>query len=293
MKFRQFRIKWLSVTIYHKSPFLINTRSVETCKHSITKDMLSRGLNCIEYANGARHTLPDYADMAIWTASKRAYLQGEGEKRQEWGISTADDAWTKEELEAIGQNYEAEQRQQYAERKAEKYGRLSEYSLDPENRKKYAAKVQGWKAIAKEGNSDIIKSVSTGEEALMTEIHSLGKINTEVLEKEFGNIQTDEIIVTNERIEHIKERHPEDYALFEKYGKESVASPDLIIKDVKNKGTVFMVKRLPETNLNVVVRVVLETDDSKLKNSVMTFYRIRERNLRKLVEKNGLLYKKE
>lgn len=53
-----------------------------------TKDMLSRGLNCVEYANGARHTLADYADMAIRTASKRAYLQGEGEKRQEWGVTT-------------------------------------------------------------------------------------------------------------------------------------------------------------------------------------------------------------
>ena len=53
-----------------------------------TKDMLSRGLNCVMYANGARHTLADYADMAIRTASKRAYLQGEGEKRQEWGIAT-------------------------------------------------------------------------------------------------------------------------------------------------------------------------------------------------------------
>lgn len=53
-----------------------------------TKDMLTAGLNCVEYANGARHTLKDYADMAIRTASKRAYLQGEGVKRQEWGIST-------------------------------------------------------------------------------------------------------------------------------------------------------------------------------------------------------------
>lgn len=53
-----------------------------------TKDMLSRGLNCVVYANGARHTLADYADMALRTAGKRAYLQGEGEKRQEWGIST-------------------------------------------------------------------------------------------------------------------------------------------------------------------------------------------------------------
>jgi len=53
-----------------------------------TKDMLTAGLNCIEYKNGARHTLSDYADMAIRTANKRAYLQGEGGKRQEWGIST-------------------------------------------------------------------------------------------------------------------------------------------------------------------------------------------------------------
>lgn len=53
-----------------------------------TKDMLASGLNCIEYKNGARHTLADYADMAIRTASKRAYLHGEGEKRREWGITT-------------------------------------------------------------------------------------------------------------------------------------------------------------------------------------------------------------
>lgn len=52
------------------------------------RDMLRAGLNCIEYKNGARHTLPDYARMAIRTANKRAYLRGEGEKRQEWGIST-------------------------------------------------------------------------------------------------------------------------------------------------------------------------------------------------------------
>lgn len=53
-----------------------------------TKDYLSRGINCIEYKNGARHTMKDYADMAIRTAAKRAYLTGEGEKRMEWGIST-------------------------------------------------------------------------------------------------------------------------------------------------------------------------------------------------------------
>lgn len=53
-----------------------------------TKDFLKAGLNCVEYTNGARHKLSDYVDMAIRTASKRAYLQGEGTMRQNWGIAT-------------------------------------------------------------------------------------------------------------------------------------------------------------------------------------------------------------
>ena len=191
-----------------------------------TKDMLSRGLNCVEYANGARHTLSDYADMAIRTASKRAYLQGEGEKRKEWGIatvimakrgnpcpkclpfvgkvliddvwsggskdgvdpetgkkyplmsyaiskglyhprckdshttyfpgiSTADDTWTKEELEAVGLQNQQEARQQYAQRQVEKYGRLAEYSLDDDNKKMYGQKTDFWKhARFKTGGTD-------------------------------------------------------------------------------------------------------------------------------------------
>ena len=177
-----------------------------------TKDMLSRGLACVEYANGARHTLADYADMAIRTASKRAYLTGEGEKRQEWGIatvivnkrgnpcpkclpfcgkvliddvwsggkksdgpyplmskaiaaglyhprckdshttyfpgiSTADDTWTKKELEAIGEVNRQEAQKQYAERQTEKYERLEKHSLDADNRKQYKQKANTWQDI--------------------------------------------------------------------------------------------------------------------------------------------------
>ena len=190
-----------------------------------TKDMLSRGLNCVMYANGARHTLADYADMAIRTASKRAYLQGEGEKRQEWGfatvimakrgnpcpkclpfvgkvliddvwsggskdgvdpetgkryplmsyaiskglyhprckdshttyfpgISTADDTWTKEELETIGQQSKDEARQQYVARQIQKYDRLAKYSLDADNKQTYSDKVAELKTVAKESEDD-------------------------------------------------------------------------------------------------------------------------------------------
>lgn len=64
------------------------TGTYEKAVDMACRDMLRAGLNCVEYSNGARHTLSDYADMAIRTANKRAYLYGEGEKRAEWGIST-------------------------------------------------------------------------------------------------------------------------------------------------------------------------------------------------------------
>lgn len=53
-----------------------------------THDFLNAGINCVQYKNGARVSVSKYAEMAIRTATKRAYLQGQGEMRQEWGIST-------------------------------------------------------------------------------------------------------------------------------------------------------------------------------------------------------------
>lgn len=66
----------------------MNTGSVtyEQAVDMACKDMLDAGLNCVEYKNGARHTLSDYADMAIKTANKRAYLRGEGEERAKYGL---------------------------------------------------------------------------------------------------------------------------------------------------------------------------------------------------------------
>lgn len=127
----------------------------------------------------------------------------------------------------------------------------------------------------------------------MHEITCLGKINTKLLEKEFGSFVTDEIIITDERMNHIKTRHPEDYELFEKYGIAAIQNPDLIIRDCKNDNTVFMIKKLSDSNVNVVIKLSLESSRSEYKNSVMTFYRIRQKNLIKLEKKNKTLYKSE
>ena len=53
-----------------------------------TKDFLRSGINCIEYKNKSKHTVPDYARMALRTGNKRAYLMGEGNAHDRYGLHT-------------------------------------------------------------------------------------------------------------------------------------------------------------------------------------------------------------
>lgn len=194
------------------------------------KDMLNAGLNCVEYKNGARHTLSDYADMAVKTANKRAYLRGEGEKRAEWGVSLVvvnsrqggcpdcakyigkvfiDDVYSNgkksdgnypllstaiknglfhprckdststyyEEittLEPVSPEEEAEmdrrerleEKQQYAQRQAERFDRRAEYSLDEDNKRIAQTRANEWHDRADklaEQKEDYIHKISDSE----------------------------------------------------------------------------------------------------------------------------------
>ena len=322
-----------------------------------TRDMLSRGLNCVEYANGARHTLSDYADMAIRTASKRAYLQGEGEKRQEWGIttvivnkrgnpcpkclpfvgkvliddvwsggkksdgpyplmskaiaaglyhprckdshatylpgiSTADDTWTREELDAVERANQKETKRQYAERQAEKFRRLVAYSLDKENQERYMAKREEWGTIAKDTEPDIIKPIDTEEEI---QVHPVGKIDKEVYKCITEDIVTDEVIITDERIGHIKERHPNDYEKYCEYLKLIVEEPDYIV-ETKKPNTALILKEIKESNerqFNTVPRLTTSTDNPGFKNSNIPVRKIDEKEWNRLLRNKLILYKKE
>lgn len=53
-----------------------------------TKDFLKNGIQSITYKNGAKHTIQDYSRMAIRTGQKRAYLMGEGDAADKYGIHT-------------------------------------------------------------------------------------------------------------------------------------------------------------------------------------------------------------
>ncbi len=76
--------------IIYDAQVYANTGSgtVQQAVDMATKDFLSKGINSIEYSNGAMVNIASYVEMAIRTANKRAYLQGEGTKRAEWGVHT-------------------------------------------------------------------------------------------------------------------------------------------------------------------------------------------------------------
>ncbi len=47
----------------------------------------------------------------------------------------------------------------------------------------------------------------------MAELKVLGEIDERALKVEFGTLQTAEVVVTEERIKHIRGRHPQDVEL--------------------------------------------------------------------------------
>ena len=73
----------------------------------------------------------------------------------------------------------------------------------------------------------------------------IGKIDRKKFEKISNDITVEEVILTDKQIEHIKERHTNDYERYFKYIKNIVENPDYIIKDAK-PNTGFLLKEFRE-----------------------------------------------
>lgn len=63
------------------------TVSLDKAIDMATKDFLEKGIDAIVYKDGKKVNITTYAEMALRTANHRAYLMGEGKKRQELGLS--------------------------------------------------------------------------------------------------------------------------------------------------------------------------------------------------------------
>lgn len=147
------------------------------------------------------------------------------------------------------------------------------------------------KSVEKPGSSGIMNSSSTKEDI---QVHSVGKIDRDIYKCITKDIVTDEVIITDERIEHIKERHPNDYERFYSYIPEIISNPDYII-EANKPNTAVVLKEIEERGekFKLVLRIKVQGDPEEYKNSIMTFWHIGETTWRKTLKNKTILYKKE
>ena len=89
--------------------------------------------------------------------------------------------------------------------------------------------------------NDIIIHKSNKEEK---EVQYIGKIDKNKIGRFKDKIVTEDVILSEERIKHIKEHHPGDYERYGKHINEIIEEPDYILVDNKNKDTLLYMKTL-------------------------------------------------
>ncbi|WP_147369786.1 PBECR3 domain-containing polyvalent protein [Fusobacterium necrophorum] len=102
-----------------------------------------------------------------------------------------------------------------------------------------------------------------------------------VLEREFGKLNTTKVILRKERLQHIEERHPEVVEVIKNNFNEIIETPDYILKDEKNENTILLIRELENKAYNTVIKISVK-ENTELKNSTLTFYKIRDREVRRL-----------
>lgn len=149
-------------------------------------------------------------------------------------------------------------------------------------------------------NGGIMKTANTAAskniraENTMSDIQYVGKINREIFKVVTDDIQTDEVIITNVQVDHIKERHPNDYERYFKYAESAVECPDYILEANKPNSAVIL-KNIEENGkrYKLVLRIKTSTDPTNYRNSIITFLHIDEKDWNRLIKNKKVLYKRE
>ena len=105
---------------------------------------------------------------------------------------------------------------------------------------------------------------------------------------------TDEVIITDERIGHIKERHPNDYEKFAEYFQEIIADPDFI-SEANSPNTAFVLKQIQHDGMKfqLILRLHTSLDSAEYKNSIIIFFKIETKKWTKYLKNKKILYRKE
>ena len=122
----------------------------------------------------------------------------------------------------------------------------------------------------------------------------VGRIDIEKYRCITPDIATDEVVITDERIAHIRERHPNDYERFISYIAEILADPDYII-EANKEHTGVLLKEFEKDGerCKLILRLKIPSDPEEYRNSVLSFWHIGDTTWKKTIKNKKILYKKE
>lgn len=125
-------------------------------------------------------------------------------------------------------------------------------------------------------------------------LQTVGRIDRDKYRCITDNITTDEVIITEERIQHIRDRHPGDYEKIEPFLQTALDAPDYILED-KTPNTGLILKAIEEKDLRfqMVLKVHTSADNPAFKNSIISAWEISESRWKNYVNNKKILYKRE
>ena len=124
-------------------------------------------------------------------------------------------------------------------------------------------------------------------------MYFVGRIDREKYRCVTEDIQTDEVIITDERITHIRKEHPNDLERYSKYISEMVEDPQYILQD-PDPHTAVILQEFSEAgeHFRLIIKLAVKTEVWK-KNSIITFLKISEKKFKKYLRNKNILYRKE
>ena len=109
-----------------------------------------------------------------------------------------------------------------------------------------------------------------------------------------NNIQTDEVIITDQQLKHIQERHPDISKSVMENLSNIIQNPDYII-ETDRPNTANILKRL-EVNgkkYQLILRLKTDSDPANFKNSIITMMTVNEKRYQQYLRNRNILYKGE
>lgn len=123
-------------------------------------------------------------------------------------------------------------------------------------------------------------------------IHPVCTIDLALYRLVTPDIMTNEVIITSERIEHIRSRHTDDFEEYRDYFAEILQAPDYILENQPHTAEVLKEVSHNGKKCKLILRLQTSTDPEGFKNAIITFLHIRDSEWRRLLRNKKILYKK-